>query len=209
MPPRLQPLASVSHAQFPLQEAEELTVLKAIVSRELSLDQLLQLVTSFDAAPVDVLACVLRVRDTSLAVVEAIATWRGFMVRPVPFLWHDVNYLHRMASDADFLSKSTVLHHVLGLKLKRRNPFCTVPGLDAGWMQVPRDDPAAGLSAKTDTNVGVRIHEASMYVLEEEHRMGGPYKPPCTDPRWAYMVQREAEHITQLRFGKAPTSTPS
>ncbi|KAF0752842.1 hypothetical protein AaE_005892 [Aphanomyces astaci] len=169
------------------------------VSGELSLDQLLDVTTSFEASPADILSCVLRVRDTSVAVVEAVATWRSFMVRPVPFLWRGVNYVHRMASDGDFVSKSTALHHALGFKLKRRNPFCTVPGLDAPWMQIPRDDPsAAGLT-------GDRLHKAAMCILEEEGRMGGPYKPPSTDARWAFMVQREAEHVTQLRFGKLNT----
>ncbi|KAF0694966.1 Aste57867_14189 [Aphanomyces stellatus] len=197
-PPRLEPLASTSYAQYPSQTAEEILVLKAIVTREMCLDQLVGLATSFAATPVQLLESVLALRDASLAVVEAIATWRSYMVRPMPFLWHGINYMWRMVADSDFLSKSSHLHLALEFKLKRRNPFCTIPALDTPF-RIPRDDPH-GLMCKG--SYSFRLQEASMYLLEEEARNGGPYKPPCTDSRWAYMVQREAEHITQLRFGK-------
>ncbi|CAK4068185.1 unnamed protein product [Aphanomyces euteiches] len=200
-PPRLEPLASVTYAQHPSQGAEELDVLKAIVAREMCLDQFLQLVTSFTASPGDILEALLVLRTTSLAVVEAVASWRSHMVRPLAFQWQGVNYIHRMASDADFLSKSSEIHRTLEFKLKRRNPFCTVPGLDSPFFR-PRDADEA-LTFDPNGTFVERLHNAAMYILEEETRLGGPFKPASTDPRWAYIVQREAERSSQLRFGKA------
>jgi len=61
--------------------------------------------------------CLALVRDTSLVVIEAIMKWRKHMWRKKPFLWTPepqmppVNYLIKMASDADFLLSSS------GLKL--------------------------------------------------------------------------------------------
>ena len=43
-------------------------------------------------------------RETSLAVIEAIERWRAALWKPLPFVWRDTNYLLKMRDDLTWMS---------------------------------------------------------------------------------------------------------
>ncbi|TYZ67265.1 hypothetical protein PybrP1_001472 [[Pythium] brassicae (nom. inval.)] len=207
------------------QVPEELAVLRAIVARERGLDDLLALCSAFeDDADADssvaLLEAVLRVRALSLAVVDAVAGWRRRMVPTLPFVWRGVNYVLKMASDLDFLSRSRLARAALdGVRLPKRNPFATVGGLDqslrACWQRELPD--AADLPVLLDSTAGghggssaplpARIRLAEHFLLLEERRCGrlAAADAALVDRRLETLVKREAEFASKRRFGAVGT----
>lgn len=214
-----------------VQPAEDLAVLRAIVAREAALDDVLDLCCSFDedtseknssiesppppAASEELLEQLLRMRELSIEVVERIAGWRRRMVRHLPFEWRRVNYLLKMASDIDFVSKSRIATAALGgTRLVRRNPFATIGGLDNSmrmlWeFELPEAedipvllDAAAFGEAARELDQPTRIRLCERLILYEEECFGRyPASGASSDHRLKSLVKREAEFAAKSRFG--------
>lgn len=211
------------------QSAEDLAVLRSIVAREHALDQLLDMCCAFDKTDTatgsegepelpgvseGLLEQLLVVRTLSIDVVERVAGWRRRMVQHLPFVWRRVNYLLKMTSDLDFVSKSRIATSALGgTRLLRRNPFATIGGLDhsmrAFWeykLPEPDDIPvlfdaaAFGGSARVlDQPTRLRLCER---LLLYERRFGRfPASIAAADHRLKSLVKREAEFAAKSRFG--------
>lgn len=217
------------------QAPEELAVLRAIVARERGLDDLLALCSDLDGdndsdsdndikadTSVALLEAVLCVRTLSLAVVDVVAGWRRRMVQTLPFRWRGVNYVLKMASDLDFVSRSRLARAALdGVRLPKRNPFSTVGGLDqsvrASWQHELPDaadlpvllDSMAGDSVSEGTTLlPTRLRLAEHFVLLEERRYGrlAAADAATVDRRLETLVQREAEAASKRRFGATKRS---
>lgn len=198
-----------------LQSVEELAVLRAIVAREDALDRLLDLCCAFEGdASVELLEQMLVVRERSIEIVERIAGWRRRMVQQQPFRWRDVNYLLKMTSDLDFVSKSQLATAALdGTRMLKRNPFLTIGGLDhsmrALWKrELPQPDDlpvlldAASFGPDTTLDFPTRLRLAEWCLVCEENRFGRfPSMLAVTDHRLKALVQREAEFASKARFG--------
>ncbi|EQC31714.1 hypothetical protein SDRG_10507 [Saprolegnia diclina VS20] len=203
-------LAPISHQQFASQSTKELAVLRAIVVREACLDYTLELATGFvpPTPPTDLLQALLQLRLASIDVVEAIALWRRILVRPMPFVWRGTNYLLRMVHDTDFVAKSSQVAAALGVALRRRNPFCTVPGLD--MKQRVRDASTASdlvlVIDPTETNIALRLHRAELLILLESE--GQVTDERSKDERGGQLAQKEAEEVSRRRFGGLQHEVP-
>ncbi|KAG7394196.1 hypothetical protein PHYBOEH_005535 [Phytophthora boehmeriae] len=195
---------------------EELAVLRAIVARETGVDELLRSCCAFeDDQSVELLEALIRVRDLSLATIDAIAGWRRRMIQIQPFLWRDVNYLLKMTCDLDFVSKSQVATAAMdGVRLPRRNPFSTIGGLDhsvrAFWqLEMPEEedlsvllDSASFASSQVAIDLPSKIRLAECFLLYEERRYGQLSKAQAAaDHRLKTLVQKEAEFSSKARFG--------
>ncbi|KDO31335.1 hypothetical protein SPRG_03952 [Saprolegnia parasitica CBS 223.65] len=203
-------LAPISHQQFASQSSEELAVLRAIVVREGCLDYTLELTTGFvpPTPPADLLQALLQLRLASIEVVEAIALWLRILVRPMPFLWRGTNYLLRMVHDTDFVAKSSQVAAALGVALRRRNPFCTAPGLDMKHRvrDVSTASDLVHVIDPSETNVALRLHRAELLVLLESD--GHMVDNRATDERWCQLAKQEAEEVSRRRFGGLQHEVP-
>jgi hypothetical protein len=208
------------------ESAEDLAVLRAIVAREHAMDQLLDMCCTFDESESseaselpgvseDLLEQLLLMRTLSIDVIERIAGWRRRMVQHLPFIWRRSNYLLKMTSDLDFVSKSRIATSALGgTRMVRRNPFVTIGGLDhsmrAVWafeLPEPDDIPvlldaaAFGGSARV-LDQPTRLRLCERLLLYEEQRFGRlPASAVSSDPRFTSLVKREAEFAAKSRFG--------
>ncbi|KAJ0405622.1 hypothetical protein P43SY_007723 [Pythium insidiosum] len=199
---------------------EEIRVLRSIVAREDAIDRLLEWCCQLDdpdpELEVDGLAAILQVRQLSLQVVDAIASWRRRMVTPQPFLWRGSNYLVRMTCDLDFVSRSQRAIAALdGVRLGKRNPFATIGGLDASmrlfWqLELPNEDDLPVLLDSTAMAPGTQIDEPSRVRLSEwclllEERRYGSFSraDALADVRLKTLIQCEAEFATKRRVGGA------
>ncbi|ETK97205.1 hypothetical protein F441_00255 [Phytophthora nicotianae CJ01A1] len=195
---------------------EELVVLRAIVAREAGLDELLHCCCSFqDDQSVELLEALLRVRELSLATVDAIAGWRRRMLQTRPFLWRNLNYALKMTSDLDFVSKSQLATAAMdGVRLPRRNPFSTIGGLDQSmrvfWaIEMPEEDDLSVLldsasfaSSQVTVDLPSKIRLAECFLLYEERRYGKFSRAQAAaDHRLKELVQKDAEHSSKTRFG--------
>ena len=110
----------------------ELEVLKSILLREGYLERLHHLArrkgdeTALRNEVIDTLDLV---RLSTVETIEAIGKWRRTLVKPYPFVWNGVNYLLKIPSDLDFLSKFAEIETWLGFAFKR-NPFVVPVSLD-------------------------------------------------------------------------------
>ncbi|CEG35903.1 uncharacterized protein PHALS_00229 [Plasmopara halstedii] len=199
-----------------LHSEEELVVLKAIVAREAGLDKLLRCCCSFkDDSSVELLEALLQVRDLSLATVAAIAGWRRHLTQLRPFQWRNTNYILKMTSDLDFVSKSHVATAAMdGVRLPRRNPFSTIGGLDHSmsmiWThEMPEEEDLWILLDSTSITPGhvtldvpFNIHLAESFLLCEEHRYGKLSRTQAAaDQRLQELVRKEADYSSKTRFG--------
>ncbi|KAE9048628.1 hypothetical protein PR003_g2497 [Phytophthora rubi] len=195
---------------------EELTVLRAIVAREAGLDELLRCCCAFeDDQSVELLEALIRVRELSLATVDAVAGWRRRMLQIRPFLWRDVNYVLKMTCDLDFVSKSQLATTAMdGVRLPRRNPFSTIGGLDNSmrvfWaIEMPEEedlsvllDSASFTPSQVTVDLPSKIRLAECFLLYEEKRYGKFSRTQATaDQRLKELVQKEAEYASKARFG--------
>ncbi|OWZ14804.1 RNA-binding region-containing protein (RNP-1) [Phytophthora megakarya] len=178
-----------------LLSTEELVVLRAIVVREAGLDELLRCCCSFqDDQSVELLEALIRVRDLSLATVEAIASWRRRMILIRPFLWRNLNYALKMTSDMDFVSKSQV----------------ATAAMD-GMLEMPEEedlsvllDSASFAPSQVTVDLPSKIRLAESFLLYEEHRYGKFSRAQAAaDHRLKELVQKEAEYSSKARFGAA------
>ncbi|RLN54935.1 hypothetical protein BBJ28_00006272 [Nothophytophthora sp. Chile5] len=198
------------------QSQEELAVLRAIVAREAGLDALFQCCCSFeDDQRVELLEAIIRVRELSLAAVEALAGWRRRMIQIQPFPWRNLNYLLKMTCDLDFLSKSQLATVAMdGMRLPRRNPFSTIGGLDHSmrvfWeVEMPEEDDlpvlldsASFASSQLSVDLPSKIRLAECFLLYEERRYGKLSKvQAAADHRMKSLIQKEAEFASKARFG--------
>ena len=111
----------------------ELEVLKAILNREGYINRLTRSSRSvnkkFKPEVADILDLV---RAASLDVIEAIVRWReAKQDHDAAFMWNQVNYLLKMPSDLDFLSKYLAIERHVGFGLTR-NPFVVPSPLEDG-----------------------------------------------------------------------------
>jgi hypothetical protein len=195
---------------------EELVVLRAIVAREAGLDELLRCCCSFeDDHSVELLEALLRVRELSLATVDAIAGWRRRMIQVRPFQWRHVNYALKMTCDLDFVSKSQLATAAMdGVRLPRRNPFSTIGGLDQSmrvfWaIDMPDEadlsvllDSASFAPSHVTVDLPSKIRLAEGFLLYEERRYGQFSRAEAAaNHRLKELVQREAEQSSKARFG--------
>ncbi|DAZ98499.1 TPA: hypothetical protein N0F65_004936 [Lagenidium giganteum] len=190
--------SAISYEQF--QSHEELQVLRAIVAREAGIDELLQYCCSFeDDVGIELLEAVLRVRQLSLNVIDAVAGWRRRMVAKKPFLWRNVNYLLKMTSDLDFLSSG--LDQSMSMLWQLELP-------EEDDLPVLLDSTAFGASVSVDLPSKIRL--AERFLLLEEQRFGKLTKVQAAalDQRLKELVQKEAEFASKSRFGqlKGPSS---
>ncbi|EEY70360.1 uncharacterized protein PITG_05758 [Phytophthora infestans T30-4] len=197
---------------------EELAVLRSIVAREAGLNELLRCCCCFeDDQSVELLQALLRVRELSLATVNAIAGWRRCMLQTRPFLWRNLNYALKMTSDLDFVSKSQLATAAMdGVRLPRRNPFSTIGGLDQSmrvfWtIEMPEErdlavllDSAAFAPSHATVDLPSQIRLAECFLLYEERRYGKFSRAQAAaDHRLKELVQKEAEYSSKTRFGQA------
>ncbi|EGZ04398.1 hypothetical protein PHYSODRAFT_320408 [Phytophthora sojae] len=184
---------------------EELAVLRAIVAREAGLVELLRCCCAFeDDQSVELLEALIRVRELSLATVDAVAGWRRRMIQIRPFLWRDVNYVLKMTCDLDFVSKSQLATAAMdGVRLPRRNPFSTIGGLDNSmrvfWaIEMPQEE---DLSVLLDS-ASFAPRRRACFLLYEEQRYGKFSRAQAAaDHRLKELVQKEAEFASKARFG--------
>jgi hypothetical protein len=94
--------------------------------------------------------------------VEGIAKWRRTLVKPYPFVWNGVNYLLKIPSDLDFLSKFQEIETWLGFSMSR-NPFVVTVGLD-NRPATPRVNNSFGRSSM--------LEKAGTTGTEEFHQIG-------------------------------------
>ncbi|GMF33516.1 unnamed protein product [Phytophthora lilii] len=195
---------------------EELVVLRAIVAREAGLDELLHCCCSFeDEQSVELLEALIRVRELSLATVDAIAGWRRRMIQIRPFLWRNLNYVLKMTCDLDFVSKSQLATAAMdGIRLPRRNPFSTIGGLDGSmhvfWaIEMPEEedlsvllDSASFAPSQVTVDLPSKIRLAECFLLYEERRYGKFSRAQAAaDHRLKELIQKEAEYSSKARFG--------
>ncbi|KAG7384746.1 hypothetical protein PHYPSEUDO_002275 [Phytophthora pseudosyringae] len=201
---------------------EELVVLRVIVAREAGLDELLRCCCSFqDDQRVELLESLIRVRDLSLATVDAIAGWRRRMIQIRPFRWRNMNYALKMTSDLDFVSKSQLATAAMdGVRLPRRNPLSTIGGLDqsmrAFWaIEMPEEedlsvllDSASFAPSHVSVDLPSKIRLAECFLLYEERRYGKFSRgQAAADHRLKELVQKEAEYSSKARFGASEPET--
>jgi len=122
---------SPSHENFIHQKTKssesEIYVLKCILLREKYLQKLKSLGENPNVNLNTELENLLDViRISTVEVIEAISSWRKKKSKKSlcnsPFLWNGINYLLKIPSDLDFLSKSKQLVKWLGFPIQR-NPF--------------------------------------------------------------------------------------
>ena len=112
--------------------SSELEVLKSILLREGYLERLHHLArrrgdqTALRGEVVDVLDLI---RMSTVETIETILKWKRTLVKPYPFVWNGVNYLLKIPSDLDFLSRFAEIETWLGFTLVR-NPFIITVCLD-------------------------------------------------------------------------------
>ncbi|KAG6584483.1 RNA-binding region-containing protein (RNP-1) [Phytophthora cinnamomi] len=195
---------------------EELVVLRAIVAREAGMDELLSCCCAFEEdRSVELLEALIRVRELSLATVDAVAGWRRRMIQIQPFLWRDLNYVLKMTCDLDFVSKSQLATAAMdGVRLPRRNPFSTIGGLDNSmrifWaIEMPEEDDLSVLldsasfaPSQVTVDLPSKIRLAECFLLYEEKRYGKFSRvQAAADHRLKELVQGEAEYSSKARFG--------
>eukprot|EP01029_Cantina_marsupialis_P006959 TRINITY_DN1766_c0_g1_i2.p1 TRINITY_DN1766_c0_g1~~TRINITY_DN1766_c0_g1_i2.p1 ORF type:complete len:1982 (-),score=316.11 TRINITY_DN1766_c0_g1_i2:313-6258(-) len=98
----------------------ELDVVKGILLREGYIERIRSLVGSSKINQITDLFDLFRI--CSLEVVELIEQWQKGLKSSSPFIWNGLNYLLKMPSDLDFLSKFELIRKWLGFDTKR-NPF--------------------------------------------------------------------------------------
>lgn len=217
------------------QSKERLALLKEVMMREGLLAKLTDLVSaSATQGPefgpergTELLHLLLQLRDASVQVVQAVATWHASLRSgPRAFCYDGQNYAFKMVSDLNFLAKTKALGQILGVNPARmkRNPFmmpAPIPERDfhfiqsLPWSSTERrfsSDPVERVAAAERYLVWCLFHLADPATIARAEAVASPVRhpnhwennePATTTSTW----QKRAEK--QLQLLSMPLEAPS
>jgi len=124
---------TTSKEHNPAEGLAELEVLKAILNREGYINRVAKSAKTINKKFKPEIADILDlIRAASLDVIESIVKWREAKKdHDAAFLWNQMNYMLKMPSDLDFLSKYLAIERYIGFGLIR-NPFVIPSPLEDG-----------------------------------------------------------------------------
>lgn len=177
-------------------EKDELDILQSIVLREAALDGLVEDLCDIEAENlIEVMKKLARLREITLQTVELIANWRTKLVRPLPYIWNDKNYILRLASDQDFIFRSRKVIQAFDLNLGRRNPFFTLGGLDKAFFWSEPKEIRQHWSYEADGTATLleRIRQAETFIQCEEMMRGA--LPSQHEDRLNIILRKELDQV--------------
>lgn len=202
---------------------QELELLKHVTMREGLLERLKTLATNTPTFPADkaneLLQLLLQLRDASVSVVAALATWHCQSAGSKSlhaFMYQQQNYAVKMVADLNFLASYSALCRVLGVEPSRmkQNPFMMpAPISDRDFHEAKTPSPPRF----SITDSVERVAEAEKYLvwclvnLPDMSPIRQTEPPPATpsSPSKADLLTWQQRAEKQLRLLSMPLESPS
>ncbi|OQR83671.1 hypothetical protein ACHHYP_14421 [Achlya hypogyna] len=172
----------------------KLAIVQHILQREECIAELVETVRHHAVDSALLLSFLPLLRLCTLAVVEAIASWKR-IARDRSYLWHGTNYLLKLRTDTDFMD-TVLAESVLGLPTLCSNPFFTSVDLTAPQLRrivcsdKPKDDMIACVARRVrfgedgalpSPELATRVVHAMVHIVREELQVN-PAPTPALVP---------------------------